>query len=207
MNRWDERYSAEDYAYGPEPNDFLAAHAHKLPAGRILCLAEGEGRNAVFLASLGYQVTAVDQSAVGMRKARKLAEQKGVTIDTIVADLAEFAIARNTWDGIVSISAHVSGSIRKGLHHRVVAGLKPGGVFLLEAYTPRQLETAGKGGPGPDQRERFMTLAELHQELDGLDFEIARETEREVNEGTYHSGPGAVVQIIARKPATANHSA
>ena len=200
MNRWDERYAAEDYAYGTEPNDFLAAHAHKLPAGRILCLAEGEGRNAVFLASQGYDVTAVDQSSVGMGKARRLAEQKGVTIETIVSDLAEFPIEPGSWDGIVSISAHVPGAVRRALHRRVVRGLKPGGVFLLEAYTPRQLETAGKGGPGPEQRERFMTLADLHEELDGLDFEIARETERVVNEGKYHSGPGAVVQILARKP-------
>lgn len=200
MNRWDERYSAEDYAYGTEPNDFLAAHAHKLPAGRILCLAEGEGRNAVFLASLGYEVTAVDQSAAGMDKARKLAKQKSATIETIVADLDEFPIEPGTWDGIVSISAHMPGAIRQYLHHRVVQGLKPGGVFLLEAYTPRQLDMSGKGGPGVEQRDLFMTLADLHEELEGLDFEIARETEREINEGKYHSGPGAVVQILARKP-------
>jgi len=200
MNRWDERYSAEDFAYGTEPNDFLAAHAHHIPAGRVLCLAEGEGRNAVFLASRGYEVTAVDQSAEGMAKARKLAEQKSVTLETIVADLAEFDIESDTWDGIVSIFAHVPKAIRVPLHRRIVKGLKPGGIFLLEAYTPRQLKTAGKGGPGVEQRELFMTLADLHEELEGLDFEVARETEREVNEGTYHSGPGAVVQILARKP-------
>ena len=200
MNRWDERYSAEDYAYGTEPNDFLAAHAHMLPKGRVLSLAEGEGRNAVFLAGQGYEVTAVDQSSVGLSKARQLAERKGVSIETIVADLAEFDIEAQAWEGIVSISAHVPRSIRKGLHRRVVDGLKPGGVLLLEAYTPRQLETAGKGGPGAEQSERFMTLAELHQELQGLDFVIARETEREVNEGKYHQGPGAVVQVVAKKP-------
>ena len=200
MNRWDERYSAEEYAYGTEPNDFVAAHAHLIPAGRVLCLAEGEGRNAVFLASQGYEVTAVDQSAAGMAKAHKLAEQKGVKIETIVADLAEFAIEPNTWDGIVSVFAHVPKAIRVPLHRHIVKGLKPGGIFLLEAYTPRQLETAGKGGPGSEQRELFMTLSDLHEELEGLDFEIARETEREINEGRYHSGPGAVVQILARKP-------
>lgn len=200
MNRWDERYSAEDYAYGTKPNDFLAAHAHMLPKGRVLSLAEGEGRNAVFLAGQGHEVTAVDQSAVGLGKARQLAERKGVALETIVADLAEFKIEPKAWDGIVSISAHVPRSVRKGLHRRVAAGLKPGGVLLLEAYTPRQLETTGKGGPGPDQSDRFMTLAELHQELQGLDFLIARETERDVNEGKYHHGPGAVVQVVARRP-------
>ena len=201
MNRWDERYGTEDYAYGTEPNDFLAAHAHMLPkGGRVLSLAEGEGRNAVFLATLGYKVTAVDQSAVGLEKARRLAGKKEVAVETIVADLGGFEIEPQAWDGIVSISAHLPKAIRQQLHRRVVQGLKPGGVFLLEAYTPRQLETAGKGGPGPDQRDRFMTLADLHEELAGLDFEIARETEREINEGKYHSGPGAVVQILARKP-------
>lgn len=200
MNRWDERYSTKDYAYGTEPNDFLAAHVYKLPKGRVLSLAEGEGRNAAFLATRGYQVTAVDQSAVGLGKARRLAEGKGVKVETVVADLAEFEIEPQAWDAIVSISAHVPGSVRRALHRRVVEGLKPGGVFLLEAYTPRQLQTAGKGGPGPDQRDRFMTLADLHEELKGLDFEIARETEREINEGQYHTGPGAVVQVLARKP-------
>lgn len=200
MNRWDERYSAEDYAYGTEPNDFLAVHAHFILAGRVLCLAEGEGRNAVFLALQGYAVTAVDQSAEGMAKASKLAEQKGVTIETIVADLAEFTIEPNSWDGIVSIFAHVPKTVRVPLHRDIRKGLKPGGIFLLEAYTPRQLKTAGKGGPGQEQQELFMTLSDLHEELAGLDFEIARETEREVNEGLYHSGPGAVVQILARKP-------
>jgi len=193
---WDERYSAEEYAYGTEPNDFLAEYHHLIPSGKILCLAEGEGRNAVYLARQGYEVTAVDSSAVGLNKAQKLASQSDVRINTIVADLADFTVAANSFDGVVSIFCHVPKDIRKDLHQRVIAGLKPGGILLLEAYTPTQLQH-GTGGPATD--ELTMTLKELEQELDGLEIILGQELERDVVEGLYHTGRGAVVQVIGRK--------
>lgn len=200
MNFWDERYSEAGFAYGIHPNDFLAAEAHRIPAGRVLCLAEGEGRNAVHLAKLGYDVTGVDQSAVGLEKASALAQQQGVAISTVVADLATFEIEPSAWEGIVSISAHLPPAIRQRIHRQVVTGLKPGGVFILEAYTERHLDIGGIGGPKREQKDMFMSLNTLRTELAGLSFVVAQEIERDVNEGRYHKGRGAVVQIIARKP-------
>ena len=199
MNLWDERYSQHEYAYGRDPNDFLVEQTAHIPQGRVLCLAEGEGRNAVHLARCGYEVLAVDQSKVGLQKATHRAKQAGVEITTQVADLADYHIREGKWQGIVSIWAHVPPAIRKPLHRQVVAGLAPGGVFILESYTPRQLETSGVGGPKQDQRERLMTLAELKEELVGLKLLVAQEIEREVNEGELHRGRSAVVQIVAVK--------
>lgn len=196
--RWDERYSGEEYHYGTEPNDFVRQEAGRIPPGaRVLCLAEGEGRNAVYLAGLGHRVVAVDQSKVGLDKARRLAGERGVVVETVVADLAELAIEPSGWDAIVSVWCHVTPELRRDLHRRVAEGLRPGGVFLLEAYTPRQLEY-GTGGP-PDPT-RLMTLADLRDDLQGLELEVGREGEREIREGRSHVGPSHTVQVAARRP-------
>lgn len=194
---WDERYQGDDFVYGTEPNDFLRSQVDYLPAGRILCLAEGEGRNAVFLAQQGFAVTAVDQSSVGLAKAERLAAQRGVQIETVVADLAGFHIDPDSWDGIVSIFVHTPPPVRRHIHREVVGGLKSGGLFVLEAYRPEQLQY---NTGGPPVAEMMMDLSGLRAELVGLDFEYAEETVREVQEGPLHHGRGAVVQIRARKP-------
>jgi len=196
---WNDRYTGPEFAYGTEPNEFLQSVIQHIPPGKVLCLAEGEGRNALYLAKHGYIVSAVDQSGVGLEKARQLAKLNHVDIETIEADLADFGIQAGVWEGIISISAHLPPSIRKKIHRQVFEGLKPGGVFILEAYTPEQLEMSGTGGPPAHQKEMFMSLSELYAELEGLDFLMACETEREFNEGKYHQGPGAVVQVVARK--------
>jgi SAM-dependent methyltransferase len=195
---WDERYSQAEYVYGKEPNNFLAQHFSRMPKGAVLCLADGEGRNGVFLAQQGYAVTSVDASRAGLAKAAKLAAERGVPLRTVHADLAEFTIAPGSWDGIVSIFCHLAPAIRTRLHREVVKGLKPGGVLVLEAYTPAQIALGTGGPPVP---ELTMTLDGLREELAGLDFELGRELERDVIEGKYHTGRGAVVQVIARKPA------
>lgn len=195
---WDERYGGPDYAYGTEPNGFIASVAARIPPGPVLCLAEGEGRNAVHLAKLGHEVTMVDVAAAGLRKAEALAADRGVRVRTVCADLADFAIEPGAWQGIVAVFAHLPPDLRARVHARCVAGLAPGGVFALEAYAPRQLEFR-TGGPA--LRELLMDPADLRRELAGLDFEIAREVERDVVEGKFHTGRGAVVQILARKPA------
>jgi SAM-dependent methyltransferase len=160
-------------------------------------LAEGEGRNAVLLATQGYSSTAVDQSSVGLQKAEELASEHEVKISTIVANLADYDLGSEVWDGIVSIAAHVPPPLRKKLHTQVVRALKPTGVFILEAYTERHLEMEGIGGP--PQKELFMSLAELHIELEGLEFVIGAEIERNMSEGKYHKGESAVVQVVAYK--------
>jgi SAM-dependent methyltransferase len=194
---WDERYSDPDFVYGTAPNAFLEAQAHRLPEGPVLCLAEGEGRNAVWLAEQGHAVTAVDASPVGLEKAGRLARDRGVSVRWICADLADFAIAPGHWAGIVSIFAHLPPDLRRRVHAGVVTGLRPGGALLLEAYTPMQL---AYGSGGPPAAEMMMDLDTIETELAGLRFEIARECEREVLEGKYHTGLGHVAQVVARRP-------
>ncbi|MFN8023433.1 MAG: methyltransferase domain-containing protein [Acidimicrobiales bacterium] len=194
---WNGRYGVEHYVFGTAPNDFLRAHAPTIPSGRVLCLAEGEGRNAVHLAGLGHLVSSVDLSDVGVRKTLELAEQAGVRVDARQGDLGVFELGSSAWDGIVSIFAHLPPSVRAPLHRRVVDALVPGGVLLLEAYTPAQV---GRGTGGPPVPELTMTLDALRVELDGLEFEYGAELEREVIEGAGHTGMASVVQVVARKP-------
>jgi SAM-dependent methyltransferase len=190
---WNKRYAKPGYAYGTEPNDFLVSVTERIPKGRVLSLGEGEGRNAVHLASLGYDVTAVDVSDVGLEKARRLATERDATLSTVAADLAAYTIEPDTWDGIISIFCHLPRRLRQQVHVNAVRGLKTGGTFVLEAYTPRQLDL-GTGGP-PD-RELLVSLEELQLELSALDLVLARETERHVAEGRCHYGRSAVVQVV-----------
>jgi len=196
-NPWDLRYGGDDYVYGRDPNDFLREMAHRIPPGPVLCLAEGEGRNAVFLAGRGHRVTAVDASAMGIEKIRRLAAEGGVEVEALHADLAGYSIAPGVWSGVVSIFAHLPPPLRQRLHREIIAGLKPGGVFILEAYTPAQLSL---GTGGPPVAELMMELDVLQQELDGLDWVVARELEREIQEGTLHVGRSAVVQLVGMRP-------
>lgn len=194
---WDQRYSGETYAYGTEPNGFLVAMATSLPMGRILCLGEGEGRNAVWLAGQGYDVTAVDASRVGLEKVQRLAAGRGVTIHSVRSDLADYGIEPGNWDGIVSVFCHLPPALRADVHRRCVAGLRSCGVMLLEAYTPRQLV---HGTGGPPAVELMMDTESLRTEFAGLEFLTLQECEREIREGAFHNGLGAVVQMVARKP-------
>lgn len=195
---WDERYASDEYAFGTEPNDFLRAEAGRIARGKVLCMADGEGRNGVYLAGLGHAVLSVDLSSVGLQKAEKLAAERGVQIETRVADLSEWPIEAGYWDGIVSVFCHMPSALRAQLHQRVVAGLKPGGVFILEAYTPDQL--AHDTG-GPSSIDLLMSSAALAVELADLDLVHSVELERDVVEGSFHTGRAAVVQVVGIKPA------
>lgn len=193
---WDEIFNSDSYVYGTEPNQFLAENVQYLPKGKVLCLADGEGRNSVYLAKQGYQVTAVDLSKVGLEKAAKLAAEQGVNVNYIHADLAEFEFGTEQWDGIVSVFCHLPSSLRQQVHQRALQGLKTGGIFLLEGYTPRQL-AFGTGGP---------KMLDLLMEPDSLASDFAKahilhlaEVERDIIEGSKHTGTGAVVQLIAKK--------
>lgn len=193
---WDERYSSESYAYGKRANDFLVSMIDRLPTGKILCLAEGEGRNAVWLAEQGNEVTAVDASEVGLQKANRLAEARGVEITTVHADLADYDIGKQRWDAIISIFCHLPPGLRRDVHQRCVDGLRDNGMMLLEAYTPLQLEY--KTG-GPPVAEMMMDAGSVSIELDGLEFLHLQECVRDIHEGEFHNGTGAVVQMLAMK--------
>ncbi len=192
---WERRYSESAYAYGTEPNAFLVEVASRIPPGPVLCLAEGEGRNAVWLAGRGHAVTAVDSSAAGLAKAEALANRRAVRIERVIADLASFVIAPEAWSAVVAIFAHLPPQLRRAVHRAAARGLASGGVFVLEAFTPRQLAL---GTGGPKQPELLYTLDLLREDLTGLDLEVGREVERDVVEGRYHTGRAAVVQVLAR---------
>ncbi len=198
---WDERYSQPGYVYGTEPNEFLVAASGRIPPGPVLSLGEGEGRNAAYLAGLGHRLVAVDQSVVGLAKARRLASERGLEIETLAADLEGFPIEPGAWAGIVSIFCHLPRSVRVPLHAAAVSGLRPGGVLVLEAYTPHQI---GRGTGGPRDPDMLVSLADLRVELAGLELVHARELERDVREGLYHTGIASVVQVVGvRHPAGA----
>lgn len=194
-HKWDSRYAADGYVFGTAPNAFLAQVADHIPRGRVLCLADGEGRNGVFLAERGYEVVSVDVSPVGLAKARRLADARGVRIWAVAADLDDVRVERGGWSGIVSVFAHVEPARRMRIHRRAVAGLVPGGAFVLEGFTPRQF-----GGTAPaGEHARMPDAALLRRELDGLRFHVLREVRRALDEGPQHTGEGEVVQVLAFK--------
>lgn len=196
QNPWDERYR-RGYVYGTDPNDFLREVADLIPPGPVLCLAEGQGRNAVFLAERGHRVVAVDGSSVAVAGALALALSRGVQVEVVHADLADYVISPDTYSGITAFWAHLPEELRKRVHAAAVRGLRPGGALVLEAYTVAQLKY-GKGGPSDPAL--MMSLEDLKAELAGLEFRIGRELEREVNEGIWHLGQSGVVQVLAFKP-------
>ena len=164
----------------------------------ILSLSEGEGRNAVFMASHGLSVLGVDCSKVGLEKAQSLAKDKSVAIETEVADLAHYQPKENHYGSVVSIFAHLPSSIRLRLYPLIEAALKPNGVLLLEAYSENQLV---KDTGGPKDIDMLMSVTKLRQEFPNLNPILAQEVEREVCEGEGHTGMASVVQFIARKEA------
>ena len=195
--RWNERYGSASYFYGTEPNDFVVETADRIRThGNVLCLAEGEGRNAVYLAKQGHHVTAVDQSLVGLEKARRLAAESRVQIEIVPADLADYDLGTDRWDAILSVWCHLPSALRAVVHRGCVRALKPGGVFILESYTPDQLR---HGTGGPKDLDLLPTLAMLQMELQGLVLDVAVERERVVHEGKGHDGMSAVVQLVGRK--------
>lgn len=193
---WNEKFANTEYAYGTEPNDFLVSAVTKLKRGATLSLAEGEGRNAVWLAQQGFTVSAIEQSEKGVGKTLRLALQRGVIVMAERGELETFHIQPNSWDLVVSIFAHTPQELRRKLHRQVVAGLKPGGVFVLEAYTPAQI---AKNTGGPKDASLMPTAELLRSELAGLVFDRIEEVEREVVEGSLHTGTAHVVQVVAHR--------
>ncbi|MCD6674148.1 MAG: class I SAM-dependent methyltransferase [Burkholderiaceae bacterium] len=195
---WNARYAGDDYAYGTEPNDFLVAQAALLPVGLpVLCLADGEGRNGVWLASRGFDVTSIDIAQQGLDKAQALAKRAGVRLRTLRADLTRHELGENHWGAIVSIFLHLPQRARAALLARCVRALAPGGVLVFEAYGKRQPEY---GTGGPPEPELLARLDDVTDELAGCEIVHRFDGVRAVHEGAHHSGDAHVVQIVARKP-------
>lgn len=194
---WDDRYSEEGYAFGIEPNDFLVDSASVLAKGDTLVLGDGEGRNGVYLATLGHRVVTIDLSSVGVAKANQLAAQRGTSIDARVADLADFDMGTERWDNIVSIFCHVPTELRRRVHAGIKRALRPGGRFLLESYNAANI---GRGVGGPQSTDLTVELAELESDFAGWKLEVHRAVDRQISEGKYHEGRSSTVQLLAVRP-------
>lgn len=197
---WNERYAGEGFAYGTQPNTFLVEHAGPVaPGAEVLCLADGEGRNGVWLARQGARVSSWDVAQCGLDKARRLAEQAGVPLQTVLADVTTADLGRGRWDLIASIFLHLPAPARRALHRRCAAALKPGGRFLFEAYGPGQ---RARGTGGPKEPALLPTLAEVEADFEGLDGLAVRHRfhgVRPVHEGPLHAGDGEVVQLVLQR--------
>jgi SAM-dependent methyltransferase len=193
---WNDRYSEDGFAYGNKPNEFFKEQIDKLPVGKILFPCEGEGRNAAYAASLGWEVEAFDLSQVGKQKAIDLAASFNSKINYNICDVANANFENNTFDAVVLIYSHLPESLRINLHGKIKNWLKPGGVVILEAYNPLQLNnTSG----GPKDLNMLYSIETLMSDFHGMHFEILEEKQVELNEGKYHIGIADVVRLIGRK--------
>jgi SAM-dependent methyltransferase len=197
--RWEARFATPEYAFGKEPNEFLKSCKHLLPpSGRALAVADGEGRNGVWLAEQGLDVLAIDFSPSAQRKARALAAERHVDVTVIQADVHDWGYPQSAFDVVVEIFTQFSAPAERS---RKWAGmrraLKSGGLLVIVGYTPKQLEYATGG---PKQIENLYTRALLEREFgDFRDLTIVEE-ERELREGASHAGMSAVIGLTARKP-------
>lgn len=188
--KWDRRYGTDQFVYGTEPARFLIEHIDKLPRGKALCLAAGEGRNAVYLAQQGYQVLAVDISAKGLEKTRLLATARGVSVKTQVADLKTYDLGQNQWDLITDFYYH-----EPSIYPRIMPALKPGGVFILENFSVDQPRT---GRFGPKQPEHLVKPNELLNLFSDHRIRYYEDTTVHMDEGM-HRGRGAVIRLMVQK--------
>lgn len=194
MNFWDQMFAAEGYKYGTTPNAFLQSEAHRIvPRSTVLVPGDGEGRNSVWLAQQGHQVTALDASAVGLQKARALAHERGVQIQTVLADLADWQ-ASTFFDAVALTYVHLPPCLRPQAHRRLAQALRPGGVLVLEAFHPMQL---GRTSGGPKQVEMLYTLEMLRADFRGLlEAQLAEECESMLDEGPGHQGAAMVTRYV-----------
>lgn len=197
-NMWDERYASDDYLFGTEPNAFLESQKHFLkPAMSCLAVADGEGRNGVWLAQHGLKVRSVEASAVAIDKARKLAAQRDVEVEFEQADLANWNWGENRYDAVAAIFIQFAPpALREQMFVGIKQCLKPGGFLLLQGYTPRQLEYNTGGPPVAENMYTERLLREAFGEMEWLHFAVHDDI---INEGKGHSGMSALIDLVARK--------
>jgi len=193
---WDERYAGEEYVYGISPNAFFKECLKNLKPGILLLPAEGEGRNAVFAASLGWETEAFDFSRVARQKAEALARQAGQALRYTTHDISSFPWPENAHDAVGLFFVHVPEPQRAYLHRQVIRSLKPGGHVILEAFSPGQMAFSSGGPRNP---ELLYALDQLLADFEGLEFLRAEALETDLQEGQFHSGKAAVVRLFAKK--------
>jgi cyclopropane fatty-acyl-phospholipid synthase-like methyltransferase len=197
---WDQRYASDEYHYGVEPNAFLVAQAHRIPPGaRVLAVADGEGRNGVYLAGRGARVHSVDASMVAIDKAKRLAAARGVTMDHEQVDVFHWDWPVAAYDAVVAIFVQfVNAEDRPAFFGNMKRTLKPGGVLLLEGYGPGQI-AYGTGGPRHEQQ--LYTEAMLRAAFADMQIDILKVHDAVIEEGPAHSGMSALVDLVAVKRA------
>ena len=195
---WNKRFSTEDFIFGTEPNAWLREQAHVWQRGqRVLCVADGEGRNSVWLARQGLVVDAYDIAEQGVAKARRLAQQQGAQVNFSIADCDHYDYGEARYDGVAAIFVQFADpAMRARLFAHIRRCLKPGGVVILQGYTPKQLEY--KTG-GPPFVSHLYTEAMLREAFAGDEVLALREYEAELAEGSQHKGRSAVIGLVARK--------
>ncbi|BBI98924.1 SAM-dependent methyltransferase [Ferrigenium kumadai] len=198
-NVWNERYAGDDYHFGTEPNAFLASQHELLKPGmNCLAVADGEGRNGVWLAQQGLEVLSVDASPVALEKAKRLAEQRGMKVQFEQADLMRWEWGENRFDLVVAIFIQFAPpGMREQMFARIKLCLKPGGLLLVQGYTPRQLEYRTGG---PSQVENLYTEEMLREAFADMEILQLREHDDFISEGTGHLGMSALIDLVARKP-------
>ena len=197
--QWNSRFSCTTYVFGTEPNAFLKREAHRIPPGaQILALADGEGRNGVWLARQGHHVTAVDVSDVGQDKAARLAARHGVTLEFQLADLTQWAWPKAAYDAVIAIFIQFSGpDERAALFANMREAVRPGGLILLEGYRPEQL---GYATGGPPTAENMYDETMLRAAFSGFEIVHLAATDTVISEGAGHHGMSALIDLVARRP-------
>jgi cyclopropane fatty-acyl-phospholipid synthase-like methyltransferase len=198
---WDDRYGESGYAYGSLPNQFLTQQQHRLKPGmKTLVVGDGEGRNGVWLATQGLDVLSIDLSPVGLEKAQALANQHQVQLQTLCADLTTWNWVVAEYDLVVSIYVHFAPEVRQRIHRSMLKALKPGGLVVLEAFNPEQLQYQREyDSGGPPIQEMLYQPEMLRQDFAGGEIMELTETVTELHEGQYHDGKASVIRLVLQK--------
>lgn len=201
VERWNSNYKTSEFIYGKTPNQFFKQQIDKLSPSSILLPAEGEGRNAVYAAEKGWQVSAIDVSEEAKKKAEFLAQEKNVKIDYSVGDLTSIAYDKKKFDVIALIYAHFPPDIRAGYHKHLINLLKPNGLIIFEAFSKNHLEYRKKNEKvgGPSQIDFLFSIEEIKSDFDNFIIEKLEEVEVNLSEGLFHNGFGSVVRFVGRK--------
>lgn len=202
--RWNDRYRQDEFAYGEEPNNYLKEQLTKLKVGTILFPAEGEGRNAVFAAKLGWAVSAFDISFEGKSKATKLAKKNNVAIDYKVGELQTLNFENDQFDAIALIYAHFPADIKSLYHKTFDKYLKNDGIIIFEAFSKKHIDyvTANEKVGGPKDIESLFSIDEVKSDFPNYEIIELVEKEIELNEGLFHNGTGSVIRFVGRKKTT-----
>ena len=201
VDRWNDRYRTEEFAYGEQPNNYLKQQLEKLNPGKILFPAEGEGRNAVFAAKRGWEVSAFDISLEGKNKALQLAENNQVSIDYQVGELETLSYKPEQFDALALIYAHFPAAIKSSYHKSLSAYLRKGGIVIFEAFSKNHLDYLARNEKvgGPKEIDMLFSVEEIKSDFADFEIIILEEKEIELSEGLFHNGQGSVIRFVGQK--------